>query len=223
MKSGAVGSWKHSGTGFRCVPQEPWDGGSGAVPESSRWVYLGSVWGLPTAQQGEEWSARVSLEDARVRSRLCSPCTCENTVRVFPRSWRLPRNGAKQGDARVALGTQICSVDLPWRARSPAGPASVSLLARRRGHPPPQAAVQLCLLHNAFLSSLGPLVPGSSGRDIKIASAGKAGALGWPKKFGGWALGAQPHGSRKAAATECQAAAVCKGKLESKRCTQSLK
>lgn len=76
---------------------------------------------------------------------------------------------------------------------------------------------------NAFLSSLGPLVPGSSGRDIKIASAGKAGALGWPKKFGGWALGAQPHGSRKAAATECQAAAVCKGKLESKRCTQSLK
>lgn len=107
-------------------------------------VYLGSVWGLPTAQQGEEWSARVSLEDARVRSRLCSPCTCENTVRVFPGSWRLPRNGAKQGDARVALGTQICSVDLPWRARSPAGPASVSLLTRRRGHPPPQAAAVSC-------------------------------------------------------------------------------
>lgn len=91
MKSGAVGSWKHSGTGLRCVPQEPWDGGSGAVPESSRWVYLGSVWGLPTAQQGEEWSARVSLEDARVRSRLCSPCTCENTVRVFPRGEPDPR------------------------------------------------------------------------------------------------------------------------------------
>lgn len=44
------------------APVCPWGAGGEAVTESSRWVYMGFVWGLTTAHS----SARVSLEGARI-------------------------------------------------------------------------------------------------------------------------------------------------------------
>lgn len=96
-------------------------------------------------------------------------------------SWHFMRNCANHRETRVAPGTQICSVDLQWRARPLAALASVSLLACRRGHLPPQAAVQVCLLaQHVFFSPPWVHLCQAAVAEPLIASAGMAGALGRP-------------------------------------------
>lgn len=53
------------GPRLQCVPQEPWDAGSGAVPEQQVGLCRISG-GLSTAQQEEEHPAGITLEDAGI-------------------------------------------------------------------------------------------------------------------------------------------------------------
>lgn len=109
----------------------------------------------------------------------------------------LVENGAKQGETMVALETPICSMDLPWRAKIPAGSASVSLLAGRGGPPRPQAAVQLCLPAQHF-------PPWAHLFQAAVAEL-KLHLQGNQELWGGcWALAAKPQGSRKAQSARLQ-------------------